>query len=482
MSNRLPAVTSQVPRDLRNFLDRVRDILKAVGSQQLITAEQLEQLNLLRIDAQGRLLPTIDGGDGGTTGGKVLPTPPVPQNLAATAAIQNIIVEWDTPNYRGHAYTEVWSAGVDDLSQAVLIGSAPGGIYVDSVGPSVTRYYWARFVNEEDTRGAFNSISGVPATTGSDLAYTMDLLSDTFGGTSEAPFFQLDAPTVIDGVTIPAGTYIKSAFIYDGVITNAKIANLAVDNAKIANLSADKINAGFLSADRIQAGSIDAKIANLDAAIITSGFINTARIQDASITTAKIGDAQITNAKIANAAITTAKIGDAQITNAKIANAAITTAKIGDAQITTAKIADAAIGTAKIGDAAITTAKIGLAQVDTLQIAGNAVTIPVSAFSAGSVSTGSGGWVIVQSLDINADGAPISIFASLNYFMSQTSPLFAAIFDPSGNLITQSLQFQSATLIGYSTLSGTFTLRVNRQGPAATSCDNRLLVCLGTRR
>jgi len=462
MSNRLPAVTSQVPRDLRNFLDRVRDILKAVGSQQLITAEQLEQLNLLRIDAQGRLLPTIDGGDGGTTGGKVLPTPPVPQNLAATAAIQNIIVEWDTPNYRGHAYTEVWSAGVDDLSQAVLIGSAPGGIYVDSVGPSVTRYYWARFVNEEDTRGAFNSISGVPATTGSDLAYTMDLLSDTFGGTSEAPFFQLDAPTVIDGVTIPAGTYIKSAFIYDGVITNAKIANLAVDNAKIANLSADKINAGFLSADRIQAGSIDAKIANLDAAIITSGFINTARIQDASITTAKIGDAQITNAKIANAAITTAKIGDAQIT--------------------TAKIADAAIGTAKIGDAAITTAKIGLAQVDTLQIAGNAVTIPVSAFSAGSVSTGSGGWVIVQSLDINADGAPISIFASLNYFMSQTSPLFAAIFDPSGNLITQSLQFQSATLIGYSTLSGTFTLRVNRQGPAATSCDNRLLVCLGTRR
>ena len=320
MSNRLPAVTSQVPRDLRNFLDRVRDILKAVGSEQLITAEQLEQLNLARLDPQGTLRPTTG------TGG-FLPTPPTPVNLSATAAIQNIIVEWDTPNYRGHAFTEVWSAGVDDISQAVLIGSAPGGIYVDSVGPSVTRYYWARFVNEEDTRGAFNSISGTVAATGSDLAYTMSVLSDSLGGTSEAPFFQIDQPTVIGGVTIPAGTYIKSAFIFDGVITNAKIANAAIDNAKIANLDAGKITTGFLSADRVQAGSIDAKIANLDAAIITSGFINTARIQDASIGTAKIGDAQITTAKIADVL---------QSTNYAAGSAGWRINKLGDMEINSA--------------------------------------------------------------------------------------------------------------------------------------------------
>jgi hypothetical protein len=46
--------------------------------------------------------------------------------------------------------------------------------------------------------------------------------------------------------------------------------------------------------------------------------ISDAKIQDAAITTAKIGDAQITAAKIEDAAITTAKIGDAQITAAKI--------------------------------------------------------------------------------------------------------------------------------------------------------------------
>jgi hypothetical protein len=283
MSDNLPSVTSQIPRDLRTFLDRVRDTLRASGGRRILTADQLVGLGIASIDPQGNLRPTTG------TGG-FLPTPPAPTNVAATAAIQNIIVEWDTPNYRGHSYAEVWGAGVDDFSLAVLIGSAPGGIYVDSVGPSSTRYYWVRFVNEEDTRGPYNGISGTAATTGADLAYTMDLLSDAFGGTSEAPFFQLDTPTVINGVTIPAGTYIKSAFIYDGVITNAKIANAAIDDAKIANLSAAKINAGFLSADRIETGSIDAKLANINAAIITSGFIDNARIQDGTITNAKIGN------------------------------------------------------------------------------------------------------------------------------------------------------------------------------------------------
>ena len=100
-----------------------------------------------------------------------------------------------------------------------------------------------------------------------------------------SPFFVLTAPTVIDGTTIPAGTYMKKAFIHDATINTAKIENLAVVDAKIANLA-----------------------------------VTTAKIADASITTAKIVDANITNAKIANLAVTNAKIADAQITNAKILN------------------------------------------------------------------------------------------------------------------------------------------------------------------
>jgi predicted phage tail protein len=104
-------------------------------------------------------------------------------------------------------------------------------------------------------------------------------------------------------------------------------------------------------------------------------IINSAVIGDATITTAKIADANITNAKIQDAAISSAKIVDAAITTAKIQDAAISSAKIENAAITSAKIADASINSAKIENAAITSAKIVDAAVDTLKVAGEAITV-----------------------------------------------------------------------------------------------------------
>ena len=62
-----------------------------------------------------------------------------------------------------------------------------------------------------------------------------------------SPFFHRATATTINGVSVPAGTYMKAAYIHDATITNAKIADLAVDNAKIANLSASKLTAGSIS-------------------------------------------------------------------------------------------------------------------------------------------------------------------------------------------------------------------------------------------
>lgn len=61
-----------------------------------------------------------------------------------------------------------------------------------------------------------------------------------------APFFHRTTATTINGVSVPAGTYMKAAYIHDATITNAKIADMAVDNAKIANLSVSKLDAGSL--------------------------------------------------------------------------------------------------------------------------------------------------------------------------------------------------------------------------------------------
>lgn len=114
-----------------------------------------------------------------------------------------------------------------------------------------------------------------------------------------SPFFYLTTPTTINGVSVPAGAYMKSAYIHDASITNAKIQNAAIDSAKIA-----------------------------DASIVT------AKIQDAAISTAKINDAAITTAKIGTGAITTALIGDAQIKNANIEDLSVNSIKIAGNSVT----------------------------------------------------------------------------------------------------------------------------------------------------
>lgn len=99
-----------------------------------------------------------------------------------------------------------------------------------------------------------------------------------------SPFFHLSVPTVINGATVPAGTYLGAAFIADATITNAKIADATIDSAKIANLNAAKITAGFISADRIDADTITADKVVVDTAFAAKlATIDTAYVNDANI-------------------------------------------------------------------------------------------------------------------------------------------------------------------------------------------------------
>lgn len=308
MSNNLPSVTSNIPRDLRNFIDRLRETVNGNGLSRLISAQDLVTAGIATSNNAGTLTPAAPSIP-------VYGAPASPTGLTATPSINNVVLTWDIPASPTHAYTEIWGAATDAIGTASLLGQTPGAVYSDALGPSATRYYWIRFVNTQFLPGPYNSVFGTSATTGPALTYTMGLLSSAYGVTSDAPFFQLDAPQVIGGVTIPAGTYMKAAFIYDGVITNAAIADAAIDNAKISDLSATKITAGYLNAERIEAGTINAKITSIDTAIITSGFIDAARINTASIVNAEINAAKITTGYI-----DVAVIQDGTITNAKIAN------------------------------------------------------------------------------------------------------------------------------------------------------------------
>jgi len=176
----LPTVSSNIPNDLRQFVDRVRENIDGRGLDEIITARKLVAAGLAEY-AGGNL--------GSATGNQIFATPPPPTNLDASGAIANIIVTWDKAPYQGHAYTEIWAAEqtqeqkdadpeqYPDLGEASLVGMAPGQVWVHNIGAGGSRWYWARFVNVEGVAGAFNAVDGIRGDTGQDPEYLIGLLA-----------------------------------------------------------------------------------------------------------------------------------------------------------------------------------------------------------------------------------------------------------------------------------------------------------------
>jgi hypothetical protein len=148
----------------------LRDIVNGGGANKLISAQDLVTAGIADLTKSGILSAVVPEG-------VVYGPPPAPTNVAASAAIQNVIVTWDDPAYPGHAYAEVWGASTDNLGAAVVLGLTPGAVYTDPLGPGATRYYWVRFVNVQDLVGPYNAVNGTIATTGADVDYLLDVLA-----------------------------------------------------------------------------------------------------------------------------------------------------------------------------------------------------------------------------------------------------------------------------------------------------------------
>lgn len=322
----LPAAPSD-PAQQKQFLDKIKELIevregrRGNGIDSNITWRDLFSHGIVDVNIDGSRI------SGNPKTPVFVPrgvsedysVPPAPENLTASGAFENIILAWKKPLFPSYAYTEIWRSDTNNIANAALLGTTTAAVYSDTVGGTgaVTKYYWIRYVNENNVIGPYNASTGVAGTTSDDPAHMMQVLSDGYGTTSKAPFFQIDTPTTINGVTIPAGTYMKAAFIADATITNAKIKDAAVDNAKIANLDASKINAGYLSADRIEAGSLDAKTVTIDAAKIKTGYLDVARIQDGTIDIAKITNSiQSTDYSAGSAGWKINKSGSAEFNNA----------------------------------------------------------------------------------------------------------------------------------------------------------------------
>jgi len=193
---KLPTVTSDIPRDLRTFLDRVREAFDTTGTDQLITARKLVAAGIASYTGSTLVFS-------GTTA-STAQTPTVPQNVATSGALANIIVSWDEPIYRGHAYAEIWAAeapeggGTPVIGDAILVGMAPGVLFAHNVGSAATRWYWVRFINIDGVAGPYNATDGVQGSTGVDPAYLLTLLT---GEITESQLYQdlSDRIDLIDG-------------------------------------------------------------------------------------------------------------------------------------------------------------------------------------------------------------------------------------------------------------------------------------------
>lgn len=184
LGDKLPRVTSQLPVDVRRYLDRVRDVFNG-ASGELLTVEGLRGLGV--IDNSNNLVVPDVPDDSGNLG-----IPPAVTNLDAGGAFQNIIIEWDTPEYFGHAYTEIWASDIfeaslsqaakdayNDLDLAKPIAITSGAVYTDYTGGGKGRYYWARNVNTADTAGPFNAVGGEYGATAPDVDLLLTTLTDS---------------------------------------------------------------------------------------------------------------------------------------------------------------------------------------------------------------------------------------------------------------------------------------------------------------
>ena len=146
--------------------------------------------------------------------------------------------------------------------------------------------------------------------------------ADGGSGNKYTPFIVRTTAGTVNGITVPAGVYIKDGWIQEGSITNAKIADATIQNAKISDLNASKITAGTMSADRINGGVIQSLdlstggATTINGANITTGTVSANRIDTAILRATDVGSGGSTT--IDGARITTGTISATRIDTANL--------------------------------------------------------------------------------------------------------------------------------------------------------------------
>lgn len=330
----VPSIRSNTVEELRRVVDallvrtRLREGETGDPLDKHVSYRDLVSSGLAAFRPGGGELPPIvpPGPEVPPPGGPPL-IPPKPYDLQAFGGIGVVVLSWEHAANPYISFAEVWRAEVNNLANAVNVGSAIGRTYADyAVQDGVTYYYWVRLINDYGTAGPYSDVAW--ATTRLRAEWVLEELTGKITSThlfeslnqrittgeNAAVAVAAQAEIISDleaqyTVKIDANGYVAGfgLAVYptgEGGVTSAFIVRTDRFAVIPPNWDPSKKMAPFVI------GPING---------VTAVGINAAYIVDATISTAAIKDAVITTAKIADAAITSAKIGTAQIGSAHIA-------------------------------------------------------------------------------------------------------------------------------------------------------------------
>ncbi|WP_337913721.1 phage tail tip fiber protein [Vibrio cholerae] len=104
--------------------------------------------------------------------------PHAPHHVQAFGGFTAILVQWDTPQFRGFAYAEVWRANHNDFSQAVVVATTPANVFSDVVNAGSRFYYWVRFINTKNFAGPYHGVNGILGETSQNIGQVIDELAE----------------------------------------------------------------------------------------------------------------------------------------------------------------------------------------------------------------------------------------------------------------------------------------------------------------
>lgn len=347
-NNKLPTVSSDIPKDLRFFIDRVAEIVNSSGPDQFLTLSDLQKgVYNSAINDSG----AIDDSSGD---GVIIPVfcPPKATNVVATGGYEYIILDWDRPTYYGHAFTRVYRAlGANALfSDAVFVTEVTGraAVFSDYLGTGATATYWVQFVNinGEDcdvisdpatattainVEEVINALEGALTSSefADDLSTFLDNAPDNYvvklaGADGAAAGFGLASTPSLDGggsVEFTFAVLADNFFITPPVDFNQSDTPSSAAQGDVWRDTTNpssvvyKLYQGsewvefnpspfIVRTTPITITNDDGKLVDVPAGV----YIRDGYIQNGTITSAKIGTAAIDNAKIVDATIETGKI------------------------------------------------------------------------------------------------------------------------------------------------------------------------------